>query len=104
MPFTTYEALARLAHRVAVSETERTEMEATFLNAFGAQDEKDRFYKESEADKATREAKERFDAAVADEVKKRQDAAQQQAAVTAAADAQTAQTAPVNATPVAASA
>lgn len=88
MEFTPFEALQRMAHRVAVSEEERNALTAAFLESHGTSEEKERLYKESDADKATREAKERFDAAVASEVAKRQDAATQEKAVQAAADAQ----------------
>jgi len=101
VPFTTYEALQRISHRVAVSENERLELENTFLNAFGTDEEKKRFYTESEADKQKRETSERFDAAVAAEVKRRQESVAEQEAVNAAADAASAQPAqPVNPTPV----
>jgi hypothetical protein len=85
--FTLYEALARIAHRVAVSEEERKGMEAVFLSAHGSDDEKKRLYTESEADKATRLEKEKFDAAVEAAVKERQNARTHDAAVAAAADA-----------------
>jgi hypothetical protein len=84
--FTTFEALQRLAHRVAVSEEERKGLEAAFLQSHGSAEEKERYYTESDSDKATREAKERFDAAVAVEVEKRQKAAVEEKAVQAAAD------------------
>jgi hypothetical protein len=87
---TTYEAFSLLAHRVAISERERVDMESTFLNAFGSDEEKKRLYTESEADKQARQKRELFDAAVADEVKRRQDASQESAAIKAAADAQAA--------------
>lgn len=102
MPFSTYEGLARLAHRVAVSENERVELEAAFLTAFGSDDEKKMYYKETESDRQKREAQEKFDAAVAAEVQSREKAKLDEAAVKAAADA--AQAAPVNPTPVTASA
>jgi hypothetical protein len=102
---TTYEAFQRVAHRVANSETERTDLEAAFLIAFGSDEEKKRFYTESEADKQKREAKERFDAAVAAEVQRRQESVAEQDAVNAAADeaakTPTATAVPVNPAPVA---
>ncbi len=87
MALTTYEAFQRVAHRVANSETERTDLEAAFLNAFGSDEEKRRCYTESEADKQKREAQEKFDLAVAAEVRRRQETESEQAAVNAAADA-----------------
>jgi hypothetical protein len=83
---TTYEALDRVAHRVANSETERTDLQAAFLKGFGNDEEKKRFYTESDADRQKREAQEKFDLAVAAEVRRRQETASEQAAVNAAAD------------------
>jgi hypothetical protein len=100
LTLTKYEAFSLMAHRVAVSERERVDMQATFLDAFGSDEEKKRLYTESQADKDAREKQEKFDAAVADEVKRRTDSAQESAAIKAAADAQA--SAPVNPAPVAA--
>lgn len=72
LALTTYEALSLLAHRGAVSERERVDMQATFLDAFGADEEKTRLYTESDADKAARLERERFQAAVNKEVETRQ--------------------------------
>lgn len=86
MEFTPFEALQRIAHRVAVSEEERNALTAAFLESHGSDEEKKRLYMESEADKAKRLEKEAFDTAVAAEVKKRQDAASQEKAVQEAAN------------------
>ncbi len=86
LAITTFEALSLLAHRVAVSETERVNMQATFLDAFGSDEEKTRLYTESDADKAARLERERFDGAVAKEVEARQFASAQEKAVQLAAD------------------
>jgi hypothetical protein len=86
LALSTYEALALMAHRVAVSERERVDMQATFLDAFGADEEKTRLYTESQADKDARIERERFDAAVSKEVQARQFASEQEKAVQIAAD------------------
>jgi hypothetical protein len=86
LPLTQYEALQRIAHRVAIDENERKDLEAAFLNGFGSAEEKKRFYTESDADKEAREAEEKFNAAVEAEVKKRRAAADDEKAVKAAAD------------------
>ncbi len=86
LALTTYEAFALIAHRVAVSERERVDMQATFLDAFGAAEEKTRLYTESDADKAARIERERFDAAVSKEVEARKFASEQEKAVQLAAD------------------
>jgi hypothetical protein len=86
---TPFEAFQRIIHRVAISETERKDMEQAILETHGNEEEKGRFYTESDADKAVREDKEKFDAAVQAEVARRQQAAAaqaQQASVSAAAD------------------
>jgi hypothetical protein len=83
---TPFEALSKIAHRLSNSENERKELEAVFLEHFGTDEEKKRLYQESEADKAEREAKERFDAAVQAEVEKRNKAAAESKAVSDAAD------------------
>jgi hypothetical protein len=86
LTLTTYEALALMAHRVAVSERERVDMQATFLDAFGADEEKTRLYTESTADAAARIERERFNAAVNKEVEARKFASEQEKAVQLAAD------------------
>jgi hypothetical protein len=86
LALTIYEALAQLAHRVAVSERERVDMQATFLDAFGSDEEKSRLYTESQADIDARLKQEHFDAAVNREVEARQFATSQEKAVQLAAD------------------
>lgn len=86
MPFTPFEALARIAHRVAVSENERNDLTATFLESHGSDEEKKRFYQPSEADKQAADAKAKFDAAVEAELQRRQSEKSNEAAVQAAAD------------------
>ncbi len=86
LTLTTYEAFALMAHRVANSERERVDLQATFLDTFGSDEEKTRLYTESDADKAARMERERFQAAVNKEVEARQFASTQEKAVQLAAD------------------
>ncbi len=88
MKFTAFEALARVAHRVAVSEEERLGLTAAFLETHGSDEEKVLYYQETEADKQKREAQEKFDAAVAVAVKQKQDEAAHNAAVQEAVNLQ----------------
>jgi hypothetical protein len=93
LELTAYEAFALIAHRVAISERERVDMQATFLDAFGTDEEKKRLYTESDADKAARAERERFDTAVAAEVEKRKFASEQEKLVQIEADKRAAQAA-----------
>lgn len=81
-----FEALRTLAHRGAISENERKDLEAAFLEAAGTDDEKKQFYTESDSDKAARLKKEEFEAAVAAEVARRGNAAADTKAISEAAD------------------
>jgi hypothetical protein len=56
LEFTAFEALQRLAHRVAVSEEERNALTAAFLKSAGSDEEKKLYYKKSEAEIAAEEA------------------------------------------------
>ena len=78
--------MQRIAHRVAVSEEERNGLTAAFLQLAGSDVEKKMYYQKSEADIAADEAKAKFDAAVAAEVKNRQFASENEKNIQLAAD------------------
>lgn len=81
------EALNRLAHRVAVSEVERNELTHAFTMAHGTDAEKQALTDSSPEAKAAKQAEADFNAKVEAEVKRRSDAATEEARIKAAADA-----------------
>lgn len=90
---TVFEALQRLAHRVAISEVERIDIENAFVDAFGNEEEKARFHTETTAEREAREAETDFQAKVDAEIARRNKVSQSAtdaAKVAAAADVATA--------------